>query len=214
MRRVLVVPLLFTFGCGSHAQPAETAAVPASAPAPSSTSPLVTDVSADASVSASVDASAVDEGTSAAVVNTDAAAASSPLGTGVITMQRSVCFGVCPDYTVTVHEDGLVEYEGRQFVRTKGKRSWHVPVADAQALFTRFAAEKFTTLNVPQSCPMIATDNPTTTTTLWRQGARHIVDHYHGNGCAPKVLDVLEKAVDDTARVKPVIECKPNGYCK
>lgn len=37
-----------------------------------------------------------------------------------ITLERTVCFGVCPDYVVTVHGDGTVEYEGRNFVAVKG----------------------------------------------------------------------------------------------
>ncbi len=193
-------------GCGSRAQPAETVVI--SAPAS-----VASVAEAPRTIDASPTATGIDAGPGTPLVTNTDAAAPVPAGSGVISMQRTVCFGMCPDYTVTIHEDGLVEYEGRQFVRTKGHKSWHVPVADAQALFARFAADKFTTLSVPQSCPIIATDNPTTTTTLWQHGARHTVDHYHGNGCAPKVLDVLEKAVDDAARVKPVIECKPNGYC-
>jgi len=40
----------------------------------------------------------------------------------VMTLERTVCFGTCPAYTVEVHGDGLVHYEGRRFVREVGVR--------------------------------------------------------------------------------------------
>ncbi len=31
-----------------------------------------------------------------------------------ITLQRTTCFGTCPEYTVTLKDDGTVSYSGRQ----------------------------------------------------------------------------------------------------
>src|SRR5947208_1474873 len=37
-----------------------------------------------------------------------------------ITLERSTCFGTCPDYKLTVTGDGTVVFEGREFVKVKG----------------------------------------------------------------------------------------------
>jgi len=36
-------------------------------------------------------------------------------------LTRTVCFGTCPDFTLTVDATGKLEWEGRNFVRTVGK---------------------------------------------------------------------------------------------
>ena len=38
----------------------------------------------------------------------------------VITLERTICFGTCPDYMLTILGDGTVIYEGRMFVRIEG----------------------------------------------------------------------------------------------
>src|SRR6202171_787505 len=37
-----------------------------------------------------------------------------------VTLERTVCFGTCPSYLVTITSDGTVTFEGRDFVKTKG----------------------------------------------------------------------------------------------
>jgi len=37
-----------------------------------------------------------------------------------IQMSRGPCRGACPEYTVKIHGDGVVEYDGAEFVKTKG----------------------------------------------------------------------------------------------
>src|SRR3984893_251893 len=37
-----------------------------------------------------------------------------------VTLERTVCFGNCPSYQVTIAQDGTVNFEGLDFVKTKG----------------------------------------------------------------------------------------------
>jgi hypothetical protein len=39
-----------------------------------------------------------------------------------ISLQRTPCYGHCPWYTITIGSDGTVTYEGRNDVKTLGKR--------------------------------------------------------------------------------------------
>lgn len=50
------------------------------------------------------------------------------------------CYGTCPHFTITVHGNGLVEYEGKEHVRLEGKREATLPRDDVQRLFD--AAER------------------------------------------------------------------------
>lgn len=38
----------------------------------------------------------------------------------MITLERTVCFGTCPDYKLTITSDGVVLFEGRRFVKQEG----------------------------------------------------------------------------------------------
>lgn len=55
-----------------------------------------------------------------------------------ITLERTVCFGACPDYTVTIHGDGTVVYEGRNFVAVEGVQTAHISEEKVQKLVDEF----------------------------------------------------------------------------
>ena len=38
----------------------------------------------------------------------------------LISMQRTACYGTCPQYTITIYNDGLIRYEGKMFVDKQG----------------------------------------------------------------------------------------------
>lgn len=46
-----------------------------------------------------------------------------PLKDVSMTLERTVCFGTCPSYIVTVNGDGTVNYGGRDFVKVKGAQT-------------------------------------------------------------------------------------------
>lgn len=45
------------------------------------------------------------------------------LKSAVVELSRGPCFGSCPSYTITIHGDGTVEYEGKGFVKVTGRQT-------------------------------------------------------------------------------------------
>jgi hypothetical protein len=115
-----------------------------------------------------------------------------------ITLERSVCFGFCPDYTVTITGDGQVSYEGRRFVNIAGRQTAAIPAADVQRLLARFDAVGFDRLQGEYRAHV--TDLPTYIVTLERNGRTKRVLDYGGTGAGmPEAVRALQDEVDRTA---------------
>ena len=113
-----------------------------------------------------------------------------------ITLQRTACFGTCPEYTVTLKDDGTVVYAGRQFVKTPGEHTWKIEPAAVRALAREMEAAGF--FDLQDAYTALMTDNPTTYTTL-RIGSRtkKIKDYVAG---PPKLKDI-ETRIDEVSGV-------------
>jgi hypothetical protein len=119
-------------------------------------------------------------------------------GPVLITLDRGVCFGFCPDYTVTISGDGQVTYEGRRFVNIVGMRSATIPAADVQALLRRFEQIGFERLRDEYRAQV--TDLPTYTVTLERNGRRKSVLDYGGLSAGmPQSVRDLQDEIDRVA---------------
>jgi hypothetical protein len=115
-----------------------------------------------------------------------------------ITLERGVCFGFCPDYTVTITGDGQVTYEGRRFVNVAGRQTATVPAADVQRLLARFDAVGFDRLQDEYRAHV--TDLPTYIVTLERNGRTKRVLDYGGVGAGmPEAVRDLQAEIDRTA---------------
>ena len=55
-----------------------------------------------------------------------------------VTLERTPCYGTCPAYTVTVHADGRVEWEGGAWVDEPGPAQGHAGPDAVAALFRLF----------------------------------------------------------------------------
>lgn len=116
-------------------------------------------------------------------------------GPVTITLTRSVCFGFCPDYTVSIDQDGAVSYEGRRFVNVVGTQHSQIPVSDVQALLAQFDAVNFMSLRDEYRSPI--TDNPTYTLTLVRNGrTKTVVDYAGPRAGMPQAVRDLEDEID------------------
>jgi hypothetical protein len=118
---------------------------------------------------------------------------------GVITLERSVCFGTCPSYKVTIASDGTVTFDGRDFVKTKGKATAQIKPDDFKKLVSEFEKIKFFSLDDSyepgsRGCPVSATDSPYAKTSIQMDGRTKSVSHYHGCG-APEALRALAEAL-------------------
>jgi hypothetical protein len=117
-----------------------------------------------------------------------------------ISIERTPCFGMCPDYKVTLRQDGTVTYNGRQYVRVTGEHTWQVDPAAVRALAAEMDQAGYFDLQDEYVARM--TDNPTTFTSL-TIGARtkKVRDYVAG---PPKLKDI-EKRIDEVAGVKKYV---------
>jgi hypothetical protein len=115
----------------------------------------------------------------------------------VITLERTACYGTCPDYTLRVTGDGAVTYEGRRFVRLVGKATAKISPEAVRALVAEF--ERMHYFDLEDKYTGGITDLPTTTTSI-RIGSRfkQVVDYYG----APPALRELEARIDEVAGSK------------
>lgn len=123
------------------------------------------------------------------------------LSTLVITLERTSCFGNCPDYSVTLLGDGRVFYEGRNFVRVKGIRQGSVDTGQLQALVDDFEKAGFFGFNDEYTAQV--SDLPTKTTSISIGGEYKKVINYYG---APQILTQLEDKIDEVAGTRKWVE--------
>lgn len=64
----------------------------------------------------------------------------------VIRLERTACEGWCPDYSVEIHGDGVVRYEGRHCVVAKGVRTDQLSQEKVRKLFEAFRKADFFSL--------------------------------------------------------------------
>jgi len=127
------------------------------------------------------------------------------LKTLTIHMERTGCYGSCPAYTVTIHGDGRVEYDGKRHVKEKGAQEGRLEPDTIKALTKEFAKANFLTLSEDYSgekCTRYCTDMATAVTEIEVKELKHRVKHYYGCGGAPKVLFDLESAMDKIANTE------------
>ncbi len=130
----------------------------------------------------------------------DAPADSPPASQGpvVITLTRGVCFGFCPDYTVTISGGGQVTYTGRRFVNVVGEQRATIRAADVERLLQRFDAINFDNLRSEYRAQV--TDLPTYTIVLERNGRRKAVVDYGGLSAGmPQAVRELQDEIDRVA---------------
>jgi len=64
-----------------------------------------------------------------------------PASTAAIKLSRSGCYGWCPDYTVTLHGNGWVEFSGNFYTNVTGTHVYTVSPGDVAALVERLRAD-------------------------------------------------------------------------
>jgi uncharacterized protein DUF6438 len=115
-----------------------------------------------------------------------------------ITLERSPCFGRCPDYKVEIHGDGTVIYDGRNFVAVQGRRESRIPIYKVRGLFEQFSLAGYFSLK--DGYHSSATDLPTYVTSISFDDKTKSVRDYLGTAVGmPRAVVDLEDAIDRTA---------------
>jgi hypothetical protein len=122
------------------------------------------------------------------------------LKTAVITLKRTACFGACPIYSVTIHGDGTVDYEGIRFVKVEGKRSYKISKKSVRDLVNEFYRinyfsfdDEYVSIKNPDGTETTVTDLPSCDTSITIGGKTKSVHNYVGG---PKSLETLERKID------------------
>lgn len=129
----------------------------------------------------------------------------SDLKSSTIRLERIRCLGNCPVYSVTMHGDGRLEYEGKKYVTEEGVRQGRVEAQEIKAVFAELANARFFAMPEEYSqtdCQRYCTDMASAITEVAVKGVAHRVKHYYGCGAAPKALFDVESAIDKAAKVE------------
>jgi hypothetical protein len=111
----------------------------------------------------------------------------------VITLERTACYGICPDYKITIYGDGKVEYKGNMFVKVKGQQTSKISLDKVKELIDEFYKINYFSLKDRYYDPV--TDLPTTITSISINGKSKRVEDYCCD--APKELRELEDKIDE-----------------
>lgn len=121
-----------------------------------------------------------------------------------ITLERGLCYGSCPSYTVTIDAEGQIEWEGHEHVAHPGQRRKRlVTLHELASLWGRLDAVDYRQLpsspNYDEStCPSEVTDMSSSLVTIVANGEQRQVYHYHGcEGYEPlSAFTKLEDEID------------------
>jgi membrane dipeptidase (peptidase family M19)/uncharacterized protein DUF6438/ankyrin repeat protein len=136
-----------------------------------------------------------------------AAASSSPAaqdtaqGPITITLQRTACFGMCPVYSVTIHDDGTVSYEGLEHTKVQGKQTWKIDRAAVRALAKEMQDAKL--FDLENEYRALVTDHPTVYTSLTIGSRTKKVKNYVAG---PPRLKEMEERIDEVAGTRKYVK--------
>lgn len=113
-----------------------------------------------------------------------------------LTMMRTMCFGSCPVYTVSVNAEGTVSWYGEHFVQEVGHRQWRVSNKRISELNKALTRLRFDALEDSHANSCV-TDCPWCNIEVkYSDGTYKHVSHYAGDDTAPKQLIALQNLID------------------
>jgi hypothetical protein len=117
-----------------------------------------------------------------------------------ITLSRSMCYGRCPVYKVSVSTRGIV-FDGEAFVAAKGRHTDRVDPSAVRALAKKFVAADFYSMRDEYRASV--TDNSTFTLSISIDGHKRQVVDYVGQWTGmPAAIVELEDDVDALAQTE------------
>lgn len=121
-----------------------------------------------------------------------------------ITLERTMCYGTCPDYTLTITADLKVVFKGGHYTKRKGSVRSTIAKASLLELIKEFERVDLSSFADDYSqgpvCEGFVTDMPSEIISIRMDGKTNKVIHYFG--CTGK--DVREKLKPLTALGKTI----------
>ena len=108
-----------------------------------------------------------------------------------VVLDRTMCFGSCPDYTLTIEGNGEVTFEGRHYTRVTGTAKGTVDEAQIAEIVREIQRADFFALDDDYSVQV--TDNPTYTLIVQMGGKTKKVSSY---AAGPLKLYILHRRID------------------
>ena len=114
----------------------------------------------------------------------------------VVSLSRSVCFGMCPVYEVTLYDDGTLEYEGKEYVKSIGHKTTTIDRAAIAKVKQAIANSGIQKLGTHCCDCMEMTDHPSAVIGFDADGTWKTIRDYHGCTKTPGTVRELEETLD------------------
>jgi membrane dipeptidase len=118
----------------------------------------------------------------------------------VISLRRTICFGRCPAYSVTIREDGTVTYQGAEFTKISGTHTWKIDPAAVRSLAKEMQDAGY--FDLQDEYRALVTDHPTTYTSLTVGTRTKQIKNYVAG---PPRLKEIEERIDQVAGTKKYV---------
>ena len=116
----------------------------------------------------------------------------------IIKLVRGMCLGTCPAYSIEIHGDGTIVYDGAECVAISGQRRARIDAAAIEKLYAAFRKADYFSLRDVYAAQM--TDMPAYVTTLAFDGRSKTVTDYRGDLVGmPHDVVGLEDMIDEAA---------------
>lgn len=115
----------------------------------------------------------------------------------IITVERTICFGFCPDYRLSIYGNGKVVYEGHYHVQVEGTRTTYIPKRKVRELVAEF--ERIGFYEFDDNYAIGVTDMPSALITINLEGKSKTIDIYGGG--APEEIMNLIRQIEETVKV-------------
>jgi hypothetical protein len=112
-----------------------------------------------------------------------------------ITLARTNCYGMCPTYTIEIHGDGTVLYEGEGGVAVEGRQRGAISKEALQELVEVFRKADY--FSLADGYISFTTDDATHTTSIsFDDKAKWVVNYIGSDVGMPRSVSELEAAID------------------
>lgn len=122
-----------------------------------------------------------------------------------IVMERTICYGTCPQYRLELDGGGRVTFLGKKFVKSVGLKQGIIELAKVKQIVDALDAAGFFSLSGGNydNCALFSTDSPSVNLEVEAEGKKaSFVDYL---GCRDRKWDALrevEKQIDEAVNVK------------
>lgn len=131
----------------------------------------------------------------------------------VLTLERTGCYGPCPVYSIALHDDGRVVYQGRAFVKLVGEVKGQTERSTIDILRRDIRRSGLMALGKDCCDCYDITDHPGANIRYdFGLGERGSIDHHHGCEAAPAWLGMLEDRIDEVLQSKRFIGTPEERY--